>query len=50
MCCSGPKEPDAEIEGVEPFQSKSSSDNFGTKVAHHLEGLDPSFDNSFVWS
>jgi hypothetical protein len=42
------EEPDPEIEGVELFQSKSGSDSFGAKVVHHFEGLDLSFDNSFV--
>jgi hypothetical protein len=48
MHWSRSEETDPEIEGVEPFQSKSGLDSFGVKVACHFEGLDPSFDNSFV--
>jgi hypothetical protein len=50
MRWSRSEEPDPDIEEVKPFQSKSGSDSFGTKVARRFEGLDPSFDNSFVWS
>jgi hypothetical protein len=30
------EEPDAEIEGVEPFQSKAALNSFGAKVAHYI--------------
>jgi len=30
------KEPDPEIEGVEPFQSKAAQNSFGAKVARHF--------------
>jgi hypothetical protein len=32
------EEPDQAIEAVEPFQCKSGSNSFGTKVACHFEG------------
>jgi hypothetical protein len=30
------EEPDPEIEGVEPFQSKAAQNSFGAKVAHYF--------------
>jgi hypothetical protein len=37
-------DPDQEIEGEEPFQSRIGSGNFGTKKAWYFCGVDPGYE------